>query len=153
MRRALTTIILTALALGGCATTSLQTPTGFATHHGDRDDRYEYRASDGEGVVLGVRREKNEPRGDLDFWSAAVDVKLRQAGYEALSMDDVASADGLPGRQIRYVLPHQGRELSFWVTLFVTSRSVVIVEAGGDSEFLSAKAEAVEHAIASLHVG
>ena len=93
MRRTITSLVLAALALGGCATTSLQTPAGFAPHQ--TDDAYEYKASDGEGVVLAVRSEKNDPRGDLDFWSATLDVKLRQAGYEAKTLDDVASADGM----------------------------------------------------------
>ena len=151
MRRSILTLALAALALGGCATTSLQTPAGFAAQ--PDDDHYEYRASDGEGVVLAVRREKNQPRGDLRFWTSALDVKLRQAGYQALSLEEVASADGIEGRQIRYALSFEGRELSFWVTLFVTSKRVVIVEAGGDSELFDAKTEAVEQAIASLTVG
>lgn len=154
MRRtstSLTSLVLAALSLGACATTSMTTPAGFAAQ--PDDDRYEYRASDGEGVVLAVRSEKNRPHGDLEFWTSALDVKLRQAGYEAKTLDEVASADGVEGRQIRYVIPHEGRELSFWVTLFVTAKRVVIVEAGGDSEFLEAKTDAVERAIASVTVG
>jgi len=151
MKRSIWILTLAALVLGGCSTARLQTPSGFAAHGGS--SAYDYRASDGEGVVLAVRSEKNRPRGDLEFWSSALDVKLRQAGYEARSIDEVVSADGLPGRQIRYVLPYEGRELSFWVTLFVTAKRVVIVEAGGDTELFSAKTEVVERAIASFEVG
>lgn len=150
MRRSIWTLTLAALVLGGCTTTRLQTPSGFATHD---DDTYEYRASDGEGVVLAVRTEKNDPRGDLEFWTSAVDVRLRRSGYEARSLTDVVSANGHPGRQLRYELDAGGRTLAFWVTVFVTGRRVVIVEAGGDTELFEPKAKAVEAAIGSLDVG
>ncbi|MCX4247336.1 hypothetical protein [Paraliomyxa miuraensis] len=150
MRRSIPAFILAALVLGGCSTARLQTPSGFATHD---DDTYDYRASDGEGVVLAVRTEKNDPKGDLDFWSSAVDVKLRRAGYEAKTLRDVTSANGRSGRQIRYEVESGGRILAFWVTVFVTGRRVVIVEAGGDTELFEPKAKSVEAAIASLDVG
>lgn len=150
MKRSLWILTLAAVVLGGCSTTRLQTPSGFAARD---DDSYDYRASDGEGVVLAVRREKNDPRGDLDFWSAALDVRLRKAGYAAQDRLDVSSADGHSGRQLRYEVEAEGRTLAFWVTVFVSGRHVVIVEAGGDTELFEPKTEAVEAAIASLHVG
>ncbi len=151
MKRSLSMIMLAVLALGGCATAQLQTPSGFAPH--EDDELHDYRASDGEGVVLAVRSEKNQPRGDLEFWSSALDVRLRKAGYQALAREDVTSADGHTGRQLRYVIPDQGRELTFWVTLFVTERRVVVVEAGGDTELFEPKIGTVERAIASLELG
>lgn len=151
MKRMIFTSLLVALSLGGCTTTRLATPSGFAAQ--PDAGTYDYRASDGEGVVLAVRSEKNQLRGDLPFWTSAVDVKLRQAGYEALAQHDVTSADGHTGRQTQYVIEDGGREIAFWVTLFVTERQVVIVEAGGDSEFFIPKADIVEQAIASLEVG
>lgn len=146
-------LILCALAVlcGGCATTSLATPTGFASHHDNRT--YDFRASDGEGVVIAVRTEKNRPRGDLQYWSAALDVQLRSAGYEAGGAVELKSADGHAGRQLRYVLHEDGRELMFWVALFVTDRQVVVVEAGGDAVFFEPKIDQVEAAISSLQVG
>jgi hypothetical protein len=146
-------LILCALTglLGGCATTSLATPAGFAAH--DEGRTYDFRASDGEGVVIAVRTEKNRPRGDLQYWSAALDVQLRSAGYEAHDAVELKSADGHAGRQLRYVLHQEGRELVFWVAVFVTDREVVVVEAGGDAVFFEPKIEQVEAAIGSLQVG
>jgi hypothetical protein len=151
MKRMVWMLTLAATMLGGCTTTGLATPSGFAAQ--PDPGTYDYRASDGEGVVLAVRSEKNELRGDLPFWTAAVDVELRQAGYQAEDQRDVTSADGHTGRQTRYVIADGGRELSFWVTLFVTERRVVIVEAGGDRTFFEPKAQTVQQAIASLKVG
>jgi hypothetical protein len=135
----------------GCATTSITTPSGFASHAEGRS--YDFRASDGEGVVIAVRSEKNRPRGDLQYWTSTLDVQLRNAGYEAREAVELESADGHPGRQLRYVLHEDGRELMFWVSVFVTERRVVVVEAGGDALFFETKAEQVEAAIGSLQLG
>jgi hypothetical protein len=150
MRRSFWILTLAALALGGCSTARLQTPSGFAAHE---DETYDFRASDGEGVVLAVRSEKNDPRGDLEFWSSTLDVRLRKAGYAAQDRRDVKSIDGREGRQLRYEIVSEGRTLAFWVTVFVSGRRVVIVEAGGDSELFEPKVKVVEAAIASLQVG
>lgn len=151
MNRSMLIFCVLAGLLGGCATTSLDTPTGFASHHEGRT--YDFRASDGEGVVIAVRTEKNRPRGDLQYWSSALDVQLRTAGYEARDAVALKSADGHAGKQLRYVLHEDGRELVFWVAVFVTDRQIVVVEAGGDAVFFEAKLEQVEAAIGSLQVG
>lgn len=150
MRRSIWILTLAAVVLGGCSTARIQTPSGFAAQ---QDDAYDWRASDGEGVVLAVRSEKNDPHGDLAFWSSAVDVRLRTAGYTATDRRDVKSIDGREGRQLRYELASQGRTLAFWVTVFVSGRHVVLVEAGGDTELFEPKRKVVEAAIASVRVG
>jgi hypothetical protein len=150
MRRSISILTLAVLVLGGCSSARLQTPSGFAAH---ADDGYDYHANDGEGVVLAVRTEKNDPRGDLEFWSSTLDVRLRKHGYAALARHDVTSADGRTGKQLRYELASEGRTVAFWVTVFVSGRKVVIVEAGGDTELFEPKANVVEAAIASLRVG
>jgi len=151
MKRLILSVLALATLSTGCATAQLDTPSGFAAH--DDDPTYDFRASDGEGVVLAVRTEKNNPQGDLDYWSAALDVQLRKAGYEAQSAHEVTSADGHGGKQLRYVIDVDGRELVFWLSVFVTKREVVLVEAGGDAEFFGDKVSDVDAAIASLRVG
>lgn len=150
MRRSIWILTLAAVVLGGCSTARIATPSGFAAQ---KDDAYDWRASDGEGVVLAVRSEKNDPQGDLAFWSSAVDVRLRKAGYTAQDRRDVKSIDGRAGKQLRYEVASEGRTLAFWVTVFVTAHRVVIVEAGGDTELFTPKTKVVEAAIASLRVG
>ena len=150
MRRSIFILTLAAVVLGGCSTARISTPSGFAAQ---KDDAYDWRASDGEGVVLAVRSEKNDPQGDLAFWSSAVDVRLRKAGYTAQDRRDVKSLDGRAGKQLRYEVASEGRTLAFWVTVFVTDHRVVIVEAGGDTELFAPKTKVVEAAIASLRVG
>lgn len=151
LTRPLLLVSLLAASLAGCATTQLQTPSGFAAH--DSGEGYDLRVSDGEGVVLAVRTEKNRPQGDLKYWTSALDSQLRKSGYEARDAKDVKSADGHAGKQVRYVLHAEGRDLVFWLSVFVTGRHVVIVEAGGDGAFFAPKAELVSGAIATLEVG
>ncbi len=153
-RRVLLGLTLALLALGpasGCGRGfTITTPSGFAEL--EDQDHYGYRATDAQGVVLAVRREKNEPYGDLSFWSGAVDAQLRRKGYKALKAVDV-SAGGVKGKQIRYNVSRAGRNHSFWMTVFVTDDVVVTVEVGGDVEYFEKAEEHLVKAISSLQIG
>src|SRR4051812_32535567 len=81
-------------------TVHLQAPDGFAEMKGD--SAYDFRAASARGVVLAVRAEKNEPRANLDFWTDAIDLRLRAQGYTAEVRKEMKSADGHDGRQLRY---------------------------------------------------
>lgn len=129
----------------------ITTPAGFAEL--DDQEEYGYRAADAQGVVVAVRHEDNSPYGDLSFWSGAVDAHLRRAGYVADEALAVKSADGVPGRQIRYHRSHEGREFVFWASVFVTDDAVVTVEAGGDRDYFAKVEKAVTAAIQSLTLG
>jgi hypothetical protein len=146
-------VLVASVCLGGCSGSplSIATPAGFAQLDDQQD--YGYRATNAQGVVLAARREANEPYGDLTFWSGALDAHLRRAGYTADKSVDVASAAGLQGRQLRYTIERNGRDHAFWVTVFVTERDVVTIEAGGDAQFFDAAETSLTKAIASLHLG
>jgi hypothetical protein len=131
---------------------AINTPSGFAEIDAEEDE-YGYRAANAEGVVLAVRREANEPEGDLDFWTLAVREHLQRSGYSGLVVREVESADGVDGRQLRCRIEREGREHVFWVTVFVSGDRVVTVEAGGDESFFDKQAAAVERALRSLVVG
>ncbi len=144
-------IALAVAALGGgCTSVHITTPPGFAEL--DSAAGYRYRASNAEGVVLAVRREKNDPQGDLSFWSGAIDAQLRRAGYSAVEAHDV-EASGLKGKQIRYLIVREGRDHAYWINVFVTKKSVVTVEAGGDKDLFAHEEDAIKKAIATLDVG
>ena len=138
-----------ALCLAGaaCRTTSLAPPATFAEMDGGD---YAYRASSAEGVVVAARSEPNDPGASLEFWSRAADRRLRHDGYAPDGSVAVASADGLPGRQLRYSRGEGGLSYRYWLTLFVTPDRVYLVEAGGDDrDFDPARAD-VERAVLSL---
>jgi hypothetical protein len=111
---------------------------------------YDYRAATPQGVVIAARSEKNEPRANIDFWSRAVDVRLRQGGYAKSSEGAVATDHGLHGIEMDYTREQEGRAYDYVVALFVKEGRVYVVEAAGDKEdFAPARAD-VEQAIRSL---
>ena len=151
MKRLIFLLLATTLTAGtGCRGFDIQTPDGFAEL--DDQERYDYRATNAEGVVLGVRKKDNDPTGDLSFWAGALDAHLRRQGYEAVDTKPIESADGIDGRQLRFERQHNGRAHAFWVTVFVTEDAVVTVEAGGDEAFFKEKEKAIVAAIRSIAV-
>jgi len=138
------------LTLSGCTTARVGPPHGFAVI--EPGEGYRFRAVSPDGVVVAVRREANDPKGDLAFWSGALDAKLRRDGYRALEARDV-EAKGMKGKQLRYAIDRGGREHSYWVSVFVTPTAVVTVEAGGDHELFARESEALLRAIATLDLG
>jgi hypothetical protein len=132
---------------------TVQTPPGFAV----RKDQEEcvYRAATADGVAFAVRAEKNEPHGNLDFWSKTLDNQLRRIGYTPEGpAADVRTAGGLTGRELKYTRVEGGRKYRFWLAVFVTESRVWVVETGGDEErFNGAVPAGVQKAIESLGVG
>ena len=149
MKRLLLCMTIAASLMGCARGFEIATPDGFAELD---DERYDYRATNAEGVVLGVRKKANEPQGDLTFWSGAVDAHLRRQGYAAVKHVDLESASGIRGKQLRYERHLGGRAHAYWITVFVTDASVITVEAGGDEAFFEGKKTAVEKAIRSLAI-
>ena len=148
-----TTHIVAALAftlLAACHGGRLETPSGFATL--DSNDAYSYRATDAKGVVLAVRTEANEVKGNTDFWADLVDIRLREKGYAFESAQPAKTKAGLSGRQLRYLIEREGRTQRYWVTVFATPKKVVLVEAGGDKEAFDGATAMVTSAVESLEL-
>lgn len=129
------------LAIGCNSGARVSAPDGFAEL--DEGETYSYRATNAAGVVIAVRTEDNNPRGNLDFWTNAVDLKLKKSGYSAKSDEatKVSSDLGLDGRRLRYSMQKDGRPHEYWVTVFVTEDKVIVVEAAGDEQFFDAKTQ------------
>jgi hypothetical protein len=136
--------------LAACHGGRLATPSGFATL--DSDDAYSYRATNAQGVVLGVRTESNDVKANVDFWAEALDLRLRNNGYAFQSKASPKSRGGLPGRQLRYEVVRDGRTQSYWLTVFTTEKKVYVVEAAGDKEAFEGAAPMVESAIEGLKI-
>jgi hypothetical protein len=145
------------LCLVACASSSacargfeIDTPAGFAEL--DSNDDYRYRATSAEGVVLGVRREPNEPKAGLDFWSSALENELATRGYQKVSARSIESKNGTPGKQLVYRVEKGGRPNVLWVAVFVTDARVVVVETGGDEAHFSHVEPKVTAALESFEV-
>lgn len=142
-----------AAALTGCAKApTLAAPDDFAKL--ERGDNHAFRATNASGVVIGVRSESNELQGSLDFWSSALDNKLRKNGYKRTATDAVTTRAGLTGKRFRYEVERNGRTTEYWIGVFVTAKDVVVVEAGGDTAFFDEATEKrVDEAFKSLELG
>jgi len=91
-------IVSATLALGGCTSRAhLTTPAGFAQIDGGK---FDYRATNPDGVVVGVRSHKNAVHGNLDFWTRVLSKSLEDQAYkpEVGKARNVKTADGVEAR-------------------------------------------------------
>jgi hypothetical protein len=119
----------------------------------DQAPSYDYRAIAPEGVVVGVRAIETRDHGNLDFWSRATLVRMRQLnGYALLGTADVKSRDGTPGRELRFGHDESGKPYLYTVRLFVAQGRVFVVEAGGPRAEMDRYRDSVEWMMASVKV-
>ena len=140
--RRLPLLLALSLLAPACASFHVNTPNGFAEL--DDDERYDYRATNADGVVIAVRVVRNEPRASLEFWGRVVDERLRRQGYVPEgNPEPVRSANGLAGVMFRYGATVGGREHRYQVAVFVQNKKVFVLEAGGDREVFDPAAPSV----------
>jgi hypothetical protein len=129
--RPLLAAFVLALGLAACGRPFIPaTPPGFV----DLGDRYahdEYRATTPDGAVLGIRAFDNDPKGDLGFWSRAIENRMRETGGYALLDKRPVKAGDLAGTLFRFG-HDEGKEANlYYVTVFVDDKHVFVLEAGG----------------------
>ncbi len=144
-------VLLATLACAGCGHPFVAaTPPGFV----DLGNRYpdgEYRATTADGVVIGVRAWDNDPKGELSFWSRALERRMREmGGYALLDRRDVAARGGLHGVEMRFGHDEGKTPYLYTVALFVTDKKIYVVEAGGAKSEVSKVATQIEWAIQNL---
>ena len=152
-RTLILTLSLVATLFGsGCSRGfDIKTPDGFAEL--DDAEGYRYRATSADGVVLAVRREKNEPKGSLDFWAAAVGNELTSRGYGKPAVESLKSQNGTAGKKLAFRTVKNGRPSVLWVAVFVSDDRVVVVETGGDADHFSQVESKVSAALSARVVG
>lgn len=131
MKRAL--LLATALAaLAGCGRPFVAaTPPGFVDL-GDRYGSREYRATTADGVILGIRAFDNDPKGEMPFWSRALERRTHEmAGYALLDKHDVTCRSGHKGVVMRFGHDEGKDPFLYYIALFVTDDRVFVLEAGG----------------------
>lgn len=129
--RAIATVAL--LLLAGCGHSfQATTPASFVELDDSKDD-YDYRATSADGLVIGVRELKHDPKGDEAFWIKVLQDRLRDdSGYALLETRETKSADGVKGTRMRFGHDEKGgKPYLYEVTLFVTPKHLVLVEFGG----------------------
>ena len=144
-------VLSLALLTAACGPVSkLSAPDGFAHVGGEYDDR----VASASGVVIGTRVVPNEPKANLDFWTQAIDLRLRQKGYEPSEQpQDVKSDSGLPGRSLHYVYYDGSHKNRYFVDVYATSRRILVVEAAGAEKDFDANMPKVVGAMRSARLG
>ena len=142
-------IVALALFAAACTPAELTAPPGFAQLD-DPGAAYSYRAMSADGVVVAARAEKNLAGANADFWSDALDLRLRKAGYVAETTTNVKTTAGLLGKERRYVHEDEGRTYRYWVAVFTTEKKVYVVEAAGDKDAFDPDKALLEKAVVSL---
>lgn len=147
--------LLTALlvTLTGCSGFALRPPEHFVELEEPEWSGFALRAVNADGVVLGVREVDNDPHGTLTFWTDAIRNRLRTVrGYALVEERSVKAATGQTGHQLLLGRDEGSQTYDYWVTVFVTERRVLVVEAGGRREEFDRVQHAVRRAIDGLEI-
>jgi hypothetical protein len=140
-----------AVAVGCGPSFKAATPDTFVELDNDYD-LYDYRATTAEGLVMAVREIDNDAKGKTDFWLTAIKNSMRdRGGYALLDTKAVKSADGVEGTQLRFGHDENGgKPHLYYLTIFVTEKTIWLVEAGGTKELMEANAKKVDEAVSSF---
>jgi hypothetical protein len=152
LKRTLLLVCALALAAGaaGCRPFKPATPPGFV----DLEENYsgkEYRATTADGMVLGIRAFEHKPKGELAFWTRAIENRMRDtSGYALLETREVKDRAGTVGKQLRFghdesTVPHL-----YYVTVFVDKDWVYLLEAGGTKDLVQKHEEQINWSIANF---
>jgi len=126
-------LIVLFLALGtGCGRPfDVKTAPGLVELE-NQEPEYAYRAIAPEGVVMAVRVVDTNDRGDLEFWTRATTLRMRQLdGYALLGAGDVKTRDGIPGHELRFGHDENGKPYLYTLRIFVAKKRLFLVETGG----------------------
>ncbi len=155
MRRSITkwmtgALLLTGLSLAGCGNSfQAATPPGFVEL--SDQDTYDYRATSADGLVIAVREIDHDPVGTLEFWTKAIENRMRQrGGYALLGSHDVKTAAGVSGKQIRFGHDESGKPHLYTVTVFLTASTIYLLEAGGTKELMEKHNDQLEWSVRNL---
>ncbi len=149
-----TTLILFALLATACGPSFKATTQPSFVEIDNKYDDYDYRATTADGLVIGVREIVHDPKGEEAFWLQAIKNRMRDSGGYALTESvPVQSGDGVKGTQLRFGHDEdEGKPYLYNVTLFVTPKKLILVEAGGSKDQMKEHQVEIDRVISSLQV-
>ncbi len=131
----------------------VKTAPGFVPLQNQESATYAYRATTPEGVVVAVRVVEDEDRGDLAFWTQTISLQMREVqGYALLDASDVRSADGTPGKLLRFGHNEDNKPFVYWLAIYLAQGRLFVVEAGGHKEQFERAQKNVEWTMNSVRV-
>ena len=131
----------------------VKTPPGFVELD-NQEPQYGYRAMAPEGVVIAVRVvDIADEQSDMDFWTKAVTIRMRQLnGYALLGSSDVVALDGTKGKELQFGHDENAKPYLYRVRMFVAQQRLFIVEAGGQKDNMIRYKASVDWSLESVRV-
>jgi hypothetical protein len=128
--------------------------TSYANHWWETDDKdpeYDYRATSPDGVTLAVRRVKNDPKGDVGYWSDAIAQRLTAYGtYDVTSSRDITNHQGVAGREITLKHTADGSEHVYRVAVYDRKGWLYVIESAGDTQKMANWSIALDQAVQGI---
>lgn len=155
-------LMLLAVATTGCDTAfTPQTPKGFVAFDTGYDDHwwqsrqsdseYDYRATTADGVFLAVRRFKNDPKGDIGYWSEAIAQRLAAYGsYTVVASHDIRNHQGVAGRELTLKHSVPGSEHDYRLAVYDRNGWLYVIESGGDADKMAHWTVALDEAVKGI---
>ena len=107
----------------------LETPMGFALV----DNRSVYRAISPEGVRFQIRKERNYPVKDIDFWSPALVRHMEDSGYKQRNKGiSLETEKGATAFVMEWVLSMGNRDYIYMTGIIPHGKKIYIIEAAGE---------------------
>ena len=146
-------MLLATLGWGAACGPSFHQPTPKNFVKLKDQERYSYRAVTADGLVYAVKELEHSPKGDLNFWTKAVENKLRfQTGYALLHKTNVATSGGLQGMQLQFGFDRGKTPHLYYVTVFTTDDHIFVLEAGGAKDLMDAHKVELDAALKSFRL-
>ena len=148
-RTTLLLMLLTAVGVTGCAHT-MDMPEGFVPVDDMESGAYAVRGVSADGMVVALKVREIPKESSLGFWTTAVTNELVDArGYVPGKTEDVTSASGVAGRLLSFTTEQKGVAFTYMVVLLPNGRKLLLAEAGGKSNIVNPKKDAILKALLS----
>lgn len=150
MRRVIVIAALLALEAAGCRAFAVDTPTSFVSLERFRTRRY-YKAVSPDNAVITITAFKHRDRGTLEYWTEVIRREMTlQKGYKLTGTEDVRTAGGAAGKQLRFTAQNGSVVYHYLATVFVTPGYIHVIEAAATKKTFPKHEQAIKDLIASF---
>ena len=125
-------------------------PANFAAVDKDNLDGYKVRGISADGVVIALRSEDNPENGTLDFWTKAIENEVTGRGYKLTESEKITSNAGQDGMMMTFSTDILSESFTYITAIYVKSKQVLVVEAGGKADAVKEHLPALQKAILSV---
>lgn len=142
-----------ALAAAACSGRPFEAKAAgdFVEVEEEEGSAYDFRAVAPEGVAVAVRAIELSTAYDADFWDRAIQLRMRELdGYAFVSKKDVATADGVRGRELLFGHDEDGKAYIYRIRFFTRGTTLLVAEAGGQKELMERFEKSVDAMLGGL---